>query len=115
MNPYGLTIAVPRGALLDDTLDLLDDLGVDTSEVRTNDRKLRAFNARTGDVLWEFPTNSGIIASPSSFMVDGTQYIAVQSGFGIDSRAMQARFNGLFPGEYPPVPEGGAVWLFAVK
>ena len=81
----------------------------------TNDRKLRAFNARTGDVLWEFPTNSGIIASPSSFMVDGTQYVAVQSGFGIDSRAMQARFNGLFPGEYPPVPEGGAVWLFAVK
>ena len=40
MNPYGLTIAAPRGALLDDTLDLLDELGVDTSEVRTNDRKL---------------------------------------------------------------------------
>ena len=40
MNPYGLTIAVPRGALLDETLDLLDTLGVDTSEVRGNDRKL---------------------------------------------------------------------------
>ena len=40
MNPYGLTIAVPRGALLGDTLDLLDDLGVDTAEVRGNDRKL---------------------------------------------------------------------------
>jgi ATP phosphoribosyltransferase len=36
----GLTVAVPRGALLDDTLDLLDTLGVDTSEVRSNDRKL---------------------------------------------------------------------------
>jgi ATP phosphoribosyltransferase len=36
----GLTVAVPRGALLDDTLDLLDRLGVDTSEVRANDRKL---------------------------------------------------------------------------
>ncbi len=35
-----LTIAVPRGALLKDTLDLLDRIGVDTAEVRTNDRKL---------------------------------------------------------------------------
>jgi alcohol dehydrogenase (cytochrome c) len=80
----------------------------------TNDRKFRAFNARTGEVLWEFPTNSGIIASPSSFMVDGTQYVAVQSGFGIDARAMQGWFNRLMPGEFPDVPEGGAVWLFAV-
>jgi ATP phosphoribosyltransferase len=36
----GLTIAVPRGALLGDTLDALDRLGVDTSEPRANDRKL---------------------------------------------------------------------------
>src|SRR5215204_6554148 len=36
----GLTLAVPRGALMRDTLDLLDALGVDTAEVRANDRKL---------------------------------------------------------------------------
>jgi ATP phosphoribosyltransferase len=36
----GLTIAVPRGALMRETLDLLDALGVDTAEVRSNDRKL---------------------------------------------------------------------------
>jgi ATP phosphoribosyltransferase len=36
----GLTVAVPRGALLGDTLDLLEALGVDTTEVRSNDRKL---------------------------------------------------------------------------
>jgi ATP phosphoribosyltransferase len=35
-----LRIAVPRGALFSDTLDLLDRLGLDTSEVRQNDRKL---------------------------------------------------------------------------
>jgi ATP phosphoribosyltransferase len=35
-----LTIAVPRGSLLKGTLDLLDALGVDTAEVRANDRKL---------------------------------------------------------------------------
>ena len=36
----GLRIAVPRGALFDETLDLLDRLGLDTREVRDNDRKL---------------------------------------------------------------------------
>lgn len=35
-----LRIAVPRGALFADTLDLLDRLGLDTGEVRSNDRKL---------------------------------------------------------------------------
>jgi ATP phosphoribosyltransferase len=35
-----LTIAVPRGALLGETLDLLDAVGIDTAEVRANDRKL---------------------------------------------------------------------------
>ncbi len=36
----GLTIAVPRGALLNETLDRLDAIGLDTTEVRSNDRKL---------------------------------------------------------------------------
>jgi ATP phosphoribosyltransferase len=36
----GLVIAVPRGALMRDSLDRLDVLGIDTSEVRENDRKL---------------------------------------------------------------------------
>lgn len=36
----GLTIAVPRGALMREALDLLDTIGIDTSEVRANDRKL---------------------------------------------------------------------------
>ena len=40
MNGFGLTIAVPRGALFVDTLRALDGLGVDTAEVRANDRKL---------------------------------------------------------------------------
>ena len=40
MSLNGLRMAVPRGALMRDTLDLLDRLGVDTAEVRGNDRKL---------------------------------------------------------------------------
>ncbi|HUA74183.1 MAG TPA: ATP phosphoribosyltransferase [Solirubrobacteraceae bacterium] len=36
----GLTIAVPRGALFGGTVDLLSALGLDTEELRVNDRKL---------------------------------------------------------------------------
>lgn len=36
----GLTIAVPRGALFGGTVDLLAALGMDTEELRSNDRKL---------------------------------------------------------------------------
>src|SRR5919202_985973 len=36
----GLRLAVPRGALMGSTLDLLDRLGADTAEVRANDRRL---------------------------------------------------------------------------
>jgi ATP phosphoribosyltransferase len=35
-----LTVAVPRGALFAETLDLLDRLGMETAEVRSNHRKL---------------------------------------------------------------------------
>ncbi|MDX8150276.1 ATP phosphoribosyltransferase [Patulibacter brassicae] len=40
MNRYGLRIAVPRGTMLRASLDALDAVGVDTAEVRENDRKL---------------------------------------------------------------------------
>ena len=41
MSPiHGLTIAVPRGALFEGTVDLLAKLGIDTDELRSNERKL---------------------------------------------------------------------------
>ena len=41
MSPtYGLTIAVPRGALFSGTVELLAALGLDTEELSSNDRKL---------------------------------------------------------------------------
>ncbi len=81
----------------------------------TNDRKLHAFDAATGKLLWEWPTTSGIVAPPTSFLIDGKQYIAVESGWGGDSAGDQATLNRLFPGAYPPVPEGGSVWVFALE
>ena len=81
----------------------------------TNDRRFHAFDAASGKLLWDFPTSSGIIGQPSSFTVDGRQYIAVQSGWGIDARGMQTRLNEASPGKFPEVPEGGSVWVFAVR
>ncbi len=40
MSAGGLRIAVPRGSLFSGTLDVLDRLGLETEEVRGNDRKL---------------------------------------------------------------------------
>jgi alcohol dehydrogenase (cytochrome c) len=81
----------------------------------TSDRKFHAFDATTGKLLWETPTSSGILAPPTSFTVDGKQYIAIESGWGGDSRGMQGTLNRLFPGEYPEVPEGGAVSVYALE
>jgi alcohol dehydrogenase (cytochrome c) len=81
----------------------------------TNDRLFRAFDATTGNTVWEFPMSSGVTGVPVSFAVDGKQYIAVQSGWGVDSARMQGRLNLLFPGKFPDVPQGGAIWVFAVK
>src|SRR4029077_7423266 len=53
----------------------------------------KADDASTGKLLGEFPTNSGIIGPASSFMVGGKQYIAVESGWGMDPRSIQARLN----------------------
>ena len=80
----------------------------------TNDRKIRAFDAATGKLLWEYVTTSGIVAPPSTFAVNGKQYLAVHSGWGGDPRGMNNGLNRLFPGLYPEVPEGGAVYVFAL-
>ncbi len=79
----------------------------------TNDRYFRAFDASNGKTLWEFRTGSGVNGVPVSFQLDGKQYIAVQSGWGVDAARMQARLNLARPWEYPDVPQGGAVWVFA--
>ncbi|HEX8757418.1 MAG TPA: PQQ-dependent dehydrogenase, methanol/ethanol family [Steroidobacteraceae bacterium] len=43
----------------------------------------RAVDARTGKVLWQFKTSSGIVGEPMTFVgPDGKQYIAVYSGVG---------------------------------
>jgi alcohol dehydrogenase (cytochrome c) len=39
-----------------------------------------AFDAHSGTLLWQFQTGSGIMGSPITYELDGTQYLAVPSG-----------------------------------
>ncbi len=79
----------------------------------TNDRMFRAFDADNGDLLWKIKTNSGIMAPPIAYEVDGVQYIAVQSGWGVDPAFQQGLMNDL-AGTDVKVPQGGVVWVFAL-
>ena len=44
--------------------------------------EFRAYTADTGKQLWSFPAQSGILAAPMTYTVDGEQYIAVLVGWG---------------------------------
>ena len=81
----------------------------------TVDSKIHAFDAVSGALLWEFPTNSGILAPPTTFTVEGKQYLAVESGWDGDARGMSTMLARFFPNEVPNVPAGGAVWVFALE
>lgn len=48
----------------------------------TNDEKIRAFHARTGEQLWEAPLPAGGYATPATYEVDGRQYVVIAAGGG---------------------------------
>ena len=63
----------------------------------TPDQKFHAFDAATGKLLWEFETSSGVEGPPSSFEVDGKQYIAVMTGWGADASGAGGTVARFFP------------------
>ena len=46
------------------------------------DRNFRAFDVRTGKMLWQTRLGTSVQGFPMSFAVDGKQYIAVTTGLG---------------------------------
>ena len=74
-----LTIAVPRGALLGDTLDLLDRLGIPTAEVRANDRKLLFEDA---GIITTGPSDvpTSVEAGAADIGITGKDVLAEQGG-----------------------------------
>lgn len=41
-----------------------------------------AYDAKTGALLWKYNTGAGVFSSPSTYMVNGEQFVAVASGGG---------------------------------
>ncbi|MGH0032016.1 MAG: PQQ-dependent dehydrogenase, methanol/ethanol family [Myxococcota bacterium] len=48
----------------------------------TADGRLAAYGAGDGQLLWESPAGTGVVAAPVSYLVDGVQYVTVMAGWG---------------------------------
>jgi len=53
------------------------------------DRKIRAFNSRTGELLWEASLPFSGVATPATYMVDGKQYIVIATCGARDPKSPQ--------------------------
>jgi alcohol dehydrogenase (cytochrome c) len=68
--------------------------------------EFNALDARTGEHLWQFQCGSGHHSSPSTYSIDGRQYIAVPTGWG-------AWTEGFLPGMLG-AGQGSALFVFAL-
>lgn len=79
----------------------------------TADGRMVAYNAKTGEKLWETPTGTGVVAAPSTYMVDGKQYVSIAVGwggvYGLAARATERQGPGtvytFMLGGKAPAPE----------
>lgn len=76
------------------------------------DRKFRAYDVKTGEVLWETRLGTSVQGHPISFAIDGKQYIAVTSAVGGTSpRTVPA----LVTPEIQHPSGGNALYVFSIK
>jgi outer membrane protein assembly factor BamB len=86
----------------------------------------KALDARTGTLLWQYKTGSGIIGQPMTYRgPDGKQYVAVYAGIGGDPDLFSGDVvSGDQTDVRPPADfmkdlgrhtsQGGMVWLFGL-
>ncbi|MET0153265.1 MAG: PQQ-dependent dehydrogenase, methanol/ethanol family [Candidatus Binatia bacterium] len=74
-----------------------------------SDMHFAAYTADKGKKLWEAPVETGIIAGPMTYMLDGVQYVTVSAGWG-GAFALVAGDAALATGARP----GGAVLTYAL-
>lgn len=58
-----------------------------------------AYDARTGDRLWQFQTGAGVNAPAMTYEIDGVQYVAVASGGNMQE----------------DTPRGDTLWVFSLQ
>ena len=74
----------------------------------TQTGEFEAFDAETGEKLWEYNAGSGIVGQPVTWEHDGKQYVTVASGSG----AVYVLFAG--DERLAATPAGGSIWTFAL-
>ena len=94
-------VAIPRFAGVLSTDGGLVFTGTQTGE-------FEAFDAETGEKLWEYNVGSGIVGQPVTWEHEGQQYVTVASGSG----AVYTLFSG--DERLADTPAGGNIWTFAV-
>jgi alcohol dehydrogenase (cytochrome c) len=73
-------------------------------------RYFRAFDAETGDILWQTRTTNAVNSFPISYEAHGKQYIAVAVGNG----SSQARSLATLTPEFQNPDSGSALFVFAL-
>ena len=80
----------------------------------TNVGRFAAYDAKDGRELWSIDAQTGVVAAPSSFELDGQQYIAEEVGYGLapygtpnQSRLLVFKLGGTaaLPPAPPPSPK----------
>ena len=80
----------------------------------TNVGRFVAYDAKDGRELWSIDAQTGVVAAPSSFELDGQQYIAEEVGYGLapygssnQSRLLVFEIGGTaaLPPAPPPLPK----------
>jgi PQQ-dependent dehydrogenase (methanol/ethanol family) len=93
----------------------------------TMDGVFKALNAKTGELLWQFKTGSGIVAPPVTYRgPDGKQYVAIVAGVGgwpgalvtaeLDVRDQTAGngWGSALPDLAKKTTKGGMLYVFAL-
>lgn len=71
---------------------------------------IQAADAKSGKMLWKFQTGSGVVAPPITWDDNGTQYMAVVSGWG----GAVPLWGGDVAKKVNYLEQGGSVWVFKV-
>ena len=71
------------------------------------DGRFIAYNATTGEKLWETPTGTGVVAAASTYLLDGAQYVSVAVGWGGVFGITQRVTNNEAPGTVFTFAVGG--------
>jgi alcohol dehydrogenase (cytochrome c) len=79
----------------------------------STDGHFMAFDAKTGKVLWTSPElTSGIIGVPTTYVVDGKQYVAVWAGWGGAGPIWGGQMAN--DPDVKSIPKGGHLYVFAL-